>query len=362
MKSHLTACAAAMLLYAAHAVARTIPVHDTPTLAAAIAHATPGDTILLADGTYPIAHKILITISGTQQTPITLRAAHPLRATIRSSGLIAFELTASYWHVAGLDIRGTCANDTDCEHAFHITGNATGFQLTSSRLADFNAHIKVNANFAHALPSNGVIEDSEFFDTHPRHTNNPVAPINIDDAIGWIVRNNIIHDFQKDGTGEDSYGAFVKGGSERPLIERNLITCARDRPMLGRMVGLSFGAHGMDAQLCPPHWDAHTPCDPEVAGGIMRTNIVLNCNGEGIYLNKASGSEILFNTLAQTGGITFRYPSSTGIVRGNLVTSGIRAEDGAHFATNCNVGVAERLNTDQICPWDDRRTQPAGRR
>jgi hypothetical protein len=89
---------------------------------------------------------------------------------------------------------------------------------------------------------------------------------------------------------------------------------------------------------------------------------VLNCNGEGIYLNKASGSEILFNALAQTGGITFRYPGSTGIARGNLLTSAIRAADGAHFATDCNVALAEDDSTNQICPWDDSRTQPAGRR
>jgi parallel beta-helix repeat protein len=321
------------------AAARTIAVSDVTGLKAAIAEAAPGDDIVLANGTYPVPRKILVTSSGTAQAPITLRAAHPYRAAILSSSLIAFELTGSYWHFVDLDIRGTCTLDTMCEHAFHVTGNVTGFQLTGSRLADFNAHIKVNSNPAHELPSNGLIENNEFFDTHPRRTNNPVATINIDNAIGWVVRNNVIHDFQKDGTGEDSYGAFVKGGSERPLIERNLITCARDRPMLGRMVGLSFGAHGMDPALCPPHWDANTPCDPEVSGGVIRNNIVLNCNGEGIYLNKASGSEILSNTLAQTGGITFRYPGSNGAARFNMLNAEIRATDGARVTASCNVAV-----------------------
>jgi hypothetical protein len=329
-------CAAAFASVAQAAAARTALVADVSHLAAAIAQAGPGDTILLADGVYPIARKIAATASGTRQAPIVVRAAHRYGARIRSTGLIAFEITGSWWTFADLDVRGVCVDDTVCEHAFHVVGHADGFHLTGSRLVDFNAQLKVNADTAHALPADGLVDDNEFFDTHPRHTANPVAPVNIDNAVGWVVRGNLIHDFQKDGGGEGSYGAFVKGGSVSPILERNQVFCARDRPVMGQMVGLSFGAHGMAPALCPPHWDSGIACDPEVSAGIMRNNVVTNCNDDGIYVNKGRASEILFNTLVHTGGIIFRYPGASGEARGNLMDAPIRAIEGGHVTDGGN--------------------------
>jgi hypothetical protein len=333
------------LALASPAAARSIPVGDTVALAAAIAHAAPGDDIVLADGLYPIAHKLMASASGTAMAPITVRAAHRFAARIRASGLIAFEVTGSHWVFADLDIRGVCAEDTTCEHAFHVVGGAGFFTLTGSRLVDFNAHLKVNADEAHAMPESGLVEGNEFYDSHPRHTGNPVAPINIDNAIAWVVRGNSIHDFQKDGPGEDSYGAFVKGGSQRPLIERNRVNCAASAPIVGRMVGLSFGAHGMMPALCPPHWNAAMPCDPEVQGGIIRNNIVRNCNGEGIYINRGAQSAILFNTVLETAGIDFRFAGSGGVARGNLLDTGIRAQDGGNFTDGGNAVLPPRAGT-----------------
>jgi len=212
-----------------------------------------------------------------------------------------------------------------------VVGEASNFQLTNCRIVDFNAHLKVNADLGHYLPADGLVENNEFFDSHPRHTDSPVAPVNIDNSQRWVVRGNLIHDFQKDGSGEDSYGAFVKGGSEAPVIEQNVIECASGAPPLGHSVGLSFGAHGMDRNLCPPAWDLKQACDPEVSGGIIRNNIIGDCSGDGIYLNKARNSKILFNTLVRTGGIEFRYSGSTGVARGNLMTGAIFATDGGNF-------------------------------
>ena len=320
---------AILCLAAAPAGARTIEVRGSSALASAVQGARAGDEIVLADGIYPISRKLAAAAAGTVAAPISVRAANRQMATILSSGLIAFEVTGPYWHFAGLVVRGVCTLDTVCEHAFHVVGSTDGFALTGSQLVDFNAHLKVNADVAHHLPAHGLVADNAFFDTHPRHTNNPVAPVNIDNAVEWVVRGNIIHDFQKDGTGEDSYGAFVKGGASAPLIEHNVVDCSRDRPAVGRMVGLSFGAHGMDPKLCPPHWDGGVVCDPEVQGGIIRNNIIRACNGEGIYLNRAAGSQVVFNTLENTGGILLRYRGTSADVHGNRMPGAVRAELGA---------------------------------
>ena len=332
-------CSALMIvqLGLGSARARTLPVQDSAGLAKAVEDARPGDVISLADGIYVVTKKLHAFSSGAIAAPIIVRSAQGSGAHIRSSAQIAFEVSGSYWHFANLDIAGICSRDTDCEHAFHVIGPSTGFTLTGSRLADFNAHIKVNADVAHALPAEGLIENNEFLDTHPRHTDNPVAPINIDNAIDWIVRANLIHDFQKDGSGEGSYGAFAKGGAQAPIFERNLVYCARDAAAIGHMVGLSFGAHGMDANLCPPYWDGTRMCNPEVSGGIMRNNIVVGCTDDGIYLKRARDSAILFNTLVHTMGIEFRFASSTGAARGNLMMGYIRATQGGQFSDGGNI-------------------------
>ncbi len=320
---------AAALLLPQAARARLVPVADSAALAQAVAAARPGDDIVLADGQYTVAHKLLAASSGRADAPISLRAAHPLSAQINVSGLIGFEVTGAYWSFAGLSLRGVCAEDTNCEHAFHVVGAADFFHLQNSRLVNFNAHLKVNADASHHLPAHGLVRNNEVFNTHPRHTNNPVAPINIDNALFWRVEANTVHDFQKDGTGEGSYGIFVKGGAQAPVLADNIVTCARDAPPLGRMVGLSFGAHGMDPKLCPPHWDAQVPCNPEVTGGIMRNNTVSACNDDGIYLNQARDSQILNNHLAHTGGIHFRFTGSSGVARGNTGDARVVVTDGA---------------------------------
>jgi hypothetical protein len=332
-----TALALSLMCAAPRATARIVAVQDMQGLAAAMRNALPGDAITLADGVYPISQKLRGFRNGKEMAPITVRSDHKQGAHIRSTAQIAFEITGAHWQFADLDISGVCALDTDCEHAFHVVGASNGFVLRGNRIADFNAQIKVNADGAHVLPENGLIEHNEFFDSHPRRTNNPVAPINIDNAVGWVVRANFIHDFQKDGSGEGSYGAFVKGGAKKPIIERNLVYCARDRGPMGSMVGLSFGAHGMDADLCPPYWDAAKACDPEVSGGIMRNNIVSGCDDDGIYLFRATGSAILFNTLVRTAGIEFRSASSTGLARGNLMSGTIGAAQGGSFSNGGNV-------------------------
>jgi parallel beta-helix repeat protein len=324
------ACLVASMV-AGHASARTVKVKDVPGLAAAVAHAMPGDEIVLADGTFLLTDKIAARAAGTKDAPILLRAEHRWKAAIRSSGQIAFQVTGPYWTIADLDIRGICADDATCEHAVQVVGAASGFRLVGNRLVDFNAQLKVNADGARSIPSNGLVEDNDIFDTHPRKTDGPVTKLDIDNGAGWVVRGNRIADFRKAGGNQVSYGAFVKGGAVGALFERNLVVCSRKRYDGGTRVGLSFGGGGMDPALCAPHWDAATPCDPEVTNGVIRNNIVANCSDVGIYLNRAAGTKVLFNTLVHTAGIDFRYASSSGEARGNLSSSYIHdRDDGTH--------------------------------
>lgn len=93
--------------------------------------------------------------------PIVVRAANRLKAKVRFNTVEGFKVSGPYWRFDGLDVVGICPVDSDCEHAFHVSGRAVGFQLLRSRVADFNAQLKVNASPAadggYDIPRQGLI-------------------------------------------------------------------------------------------------------------------------------------------------------------------------------------------------------------
>lgn len=318
------------LLVASSAHAGVVNVSTSSELTTAITNAAPGDEIVLADGTYSIT-TVDCSQSGSSLLPIVVRAASPLGALIEIDGLEGFRVTGAHWHFEDLDVRGVCANDPDCEHAFHVSGAADGFVLRRSRVRDFNAQLKVNAAMVsgtYVTPNSGLVEYNEVGDTRGRNTSNPVTKLNIDTGDDWIVRGNYLHDAYKMQGDGVSYAAFMKSGGKRGLFERNLVLCSKDTTG-GTRIGLSFGGGGTAPQFCAPAFDANTPCSVEHDGGTMRNNIIASCSDVGIYLNRGKDSHILFNTLIGTTGVDFRFDTTSGEAVGNLLASMIRTRDNA---------------------------------
>lgn len=320
-----------VLALALSAHAAEISVADVAGLTAAIGAAAPGDVIILEDGDYALAG-VSCTAHGTEGSPITVRSATPLGAHVAFDGVEGFKVSGAHWHFEGLDIRGTCADDSTCEHAFHVTGAAAGFALRDSRVVDFNAQLKVNAapvNDVWTIPHRGTIERNEIFDTRARQTGNPTTKLNIDTGDDWVVRDNYLHDFEKGGGDGVSYGAFMKSGGHRGVFERNLIVCSTGGSTTGTRVGMSFGGGGTGAQYCAPAFDPNVPCEVEHTDGVMRNNIVASCSDVAVYLNKAANTQVLFNTFIKTWGVDYRFGASSGHAHGNLMDGRIRDRDGA---------------------------------
>lgn len=327
------------LLLAAPAAAAVVPVGTTDELVAAIGAAKAGDEIVLASGTYAF-DGVSCAAAGTEAAPIVVRAAEPLGAILELSGVEGFKVSGPNWHFEDLDIRGVCADDSDCEHAFHVFGAASRFTLRRSRVRDFNAQLKINAAQVGGVwmaPDDGLIERSELFDTHPRRTGNPVTKINIDGGKRWTVRDSYLHDFQKDGGDTVSYGAFMKSGGSDGLFERNLVVCTTAGSPDGARIGLSFGGGGTGAQYCAPAYDPDVPCEVEHTGGTMRNNIIASCSDVGVYLNRATDTQLHFNTLIATSGIDFRFATTSGVARGNVLTGKIRDRDGGTHEESDNL-------------------------
>jgi parallel beta-helix repeat protein len=334
----IAASLALMLATPRPASAELVPVSDASGLVQAIANASAGDEIVLASGTYAISSNINCTAAGTAQAPIVVRAAVPRTVLLQfgsGGGVVeGFKVLAPHWRFEGLDIEGVCAQDSNCEHAFHLIGDADFTVIRDNHVRDFNAQIKSNiATVSSAqFPDDVLVEANTFQDTRARVTANPVTKIDVVGGRRWRVRGNTLRGFQKDGGDTVSYGAFLKGNSRDGLFERNLVIC-EDGFSGGVQIGLSFGGGGTSpAGVCEDN-----VCIPEHQNGIMRNNLILNCSDVGVYLNSAANSRIQHNTLYATAGIDFRFAATTGDARNNLVSGPIRDRSSGGFTASGNL-------------------------
>ncbi|MEZ4462191.1 MAG: right-handed parallel beta-helix repeat-containing protein [bacterium] len=293
-------------------------------LIAAVSQANPGDTITVTQ-TFTVDQKISVTRPG----PVTVTAS--AGAIIAFDTVEGFLVQAPDWTFDGLTIRGVCGNDSDCEHAFHIVGGAERTRVRNSRLINFNAQIKGNGDSGSPrnYPDDVVIEYNEFFDEAARQTSNPVTKIDVVGGRRWVVRHNYIHDFAKGQGNGVSYAAFLKGNSRDGLFDSNLVVCEQLHSGQTRL-GLSFGGGGS----APDSICEDATCTPEHQNGTMVNNIIANCGDVGIYLNKASGTRLINNTVVGTSGIDVRFDTSTATVINNVVQGRIRERDGGVVSAN----------------------------
>lgn len=301
-------------------------VSSLQALGAAAATAEPGDVIQLEPGHYRFSgYSIKFSRPGTAVAPITVRAARLDEAVIESDAVETFHVSAPYWRFENLSMRGVCGDHSYCEHAIHLVGAATDVLIRNNRFQDYNAHIKINGEDAR-FPDRGTIEGNNFTNTAPRITDNPVTPIDLVAASDWHIRANIIADFVRGNGARATYGAFVKGAGEGNVMERNLVVCEwKLRGVPGEHVGLSLGGGGTDLHARREHGRTGF----EQVGGVIRDNLIVSCDDDGIYLNRAAGSVVDHNTLLDTSGIDVRFTETSATVTANIVDGPVRARDGA---------------------------------
>jgi hypothetical protein len=330
---------------AAGAPAPTVASVDQ--LKAALAAANPGDTIVLAPGTYHIGGRGLkINRAGREGAPITLRGGEGVR--IESSAVAAFTVEGAWWRFEHLNITGVCRKDADCEHAFHVVGDASHFSASHNTISDFNAHFKINGR-RERFPDHGLIEANTLTNSAARKTRKPVTPIDLVAASNWIIRSNLISDFVKDGGDRVSYGAFAKGAGGDTLFERNIVICEwKLQRAPGQRVGLSLGGGGTGGAFC-----RDGKCAVEQERGTLRDNLIASCSDVGVYLNNAAASRILHNTLVDTAGVAVRFAGSSAQVEGNLIDGAIKSRDGGE------VRAFENLDTSVAAQYFGRHPQRA---
>ena len=302
-------------------------VLNSAQLAAAIAQATPGQVITLVPGSYVIEGRGLrLDRPGAANAPVVLRAERLGDVTILSGAVAAFKVTAPYWVIENLIVRGVCGGHRDCEHAVHVTGGALGTVIRNNRFEDFNAQIKINGEDG-AFPDNGRIEGNTLTNSEQRSTRNPITPIDLVSASNWRITGNFIADFQRTGQGAATYGAFMKGAGEGTVMERNVVLCEwKLRRSYSPNIGLSVGGGGTFPDAVKRDLGKS---GLEQADGVIRDNLIAFCNDVGVYVNKGSRTVIANNTILDTAGVGVRFAESSAEVVGNLIDGVVQTRDGA---------------------------------
>ena len=331
--SSLCACAIAVVTAAVPVSALAVErvVSSPAQLALEIGRANPGDIITLQPGVYPLAAKLSVARAGLASARITVRALQPQSAILQSNTLELFLVRAPYWTFQNIQIEGVCAAHTDCEHAFHIVGQANSTIVRNTVLKNFNAPIKANGSVVDGIryfPNDVIIEDSKIYNETVRDTSNPVTGIDVVGGRRWRVRRNSIVDLAKGGGNGTSYSAFFKGNGRDGLFERNLLVGSLNHTG-GTRIGLSFGGGGTNpSSVCELN-----DCSTEHTNGIMKNNILMNFDDVGIYLNEAPSSKIYSNLIYNAAGVDVRFTSTASIVN-NIVSGAISARDGGQHITS----------------------------
>jgi hypothetical protein len=306
-------------------------------LARVVSSARPGDTILLADGTYDLRQTIDITTPGLT---LRSRSGDPSAVVLRGRGMqrdpvgVAISVSAAGVTIADLTIRDVGF------HAIQVRGElgASRFTLHNARLLDAGQQLlKGSVSEAHVYADDGLIACSEFAYT-------TTAPSNYTNGVdllatsGWTIRDNRFARIR--GPENDGWQAgptiLIWAAGKDTVIERNLI--------LDGYRGIALGLTDVPHRLARNGERAY-----DHSGGLVRNNVIVNLHrwaDEAIEANAARDLRVEHNTVFTEGetpwGIGVRFAAADVLIRNNLTNSRIFQRDGARATLDGNVTSARR--------------------
>jgi nitrous oxidase accessory protein NosD len=263
---------------------RTVEVRTADELAGAVTNARAGDAIEIEPGTYDVTANLVSRVSGAEGAPIVVRAREPGTVLLRYVGTgtaEVFLVRHPWWVIEGLDVEGACATDDACEHAFHVTGDATNVVIRDNRMWDFNQALHANRDRDGTPPDDGLFEHNEVFLTRPRAASNRITGLRMSGVSRWIVRGNVIRDVAH--VTDTAYAAYFVDGGEDGTFEGNLVWCRDAVDGGGGRVGLAVGV------VASP---------PEHTRAVFRNDVVRGCEGgNGILLHGCADCRLEHETV-----------------------------------------------------------------
>ncbi len=327
-----------------------VPVATVQQLVDAVDNASPGDTILVADGTYLLDGAYLrIDVPG-----VSLRSASGDPAAVVLDGDYVtteiVQVVASNVTVAELTLREAW------DHPVHVMSEGasiTGTVLYRLHVVDPGQQaVKVNPAVAGFYADDGLIACSrlELTDAGRAQVRDDCYTGGVDahQARGWVVRDNEVEGFWCE-LGLSEHAVHFWRGSRDTVVERNRL---RDNAR-----GVGFGLQETGTGRTYPD----NPC-PGVTGyvdhygGVVRNNFVSAARAElfaseygfdcGVCFTQACSASALHNTVFSSAppfsSIEWRFPHTTGgAVVNNLVSHPMRERDGATATLAGNLETAQ---------------------
>ena len=310
---------------------RVIEVRTIAELQRAIADAKPRDTILLADGQYPLQRMLEI---STPDVTLRSRSGNPDRVVLHGRGMerdpvgVAIGIGASGVTIADITVRQVGY------HAVQVRGErgASEFTLHNAKLTDTGQQL-LKGSFADngQVAANGLVACSEL----AYSTSAPSDYTNGVDILGtkaWVIRDNRFIRIRGPAARGWKGGPAVLAwkGAEDTVVERNLIVDS----FRGIALGLT------------PRYGA---VDYDHLRGVVRNNVVVNLHpwaDEAIEANGARGASIDHNSVLVNGSlpwsISVRFATATALVRNNLSNRSVIERDGGRVTQSGNVTAATR--------------------
>jgi len=304
-------------------VARKVSVSNQTEFLQALSNAQPGDYIEVNDGTYTfVGSNIRINVPGLVNRPIFLKAKNKHQARINFCNVEGFLVSVSDWIIEDFHIQGSCNDGSNNEHAFHLVGGSSRTVVRGNKIVNFMSHIKTNCNISgnNFVCSSGIkIIGNRFFNTINMPGSSPFNVINIDGTNDIEVRDNLLHDFTSANSGKSATGIYPKMHSDRFLIENNMVVCLKNSTNPNTMRGINVG----------DSLDGNIYCKDQKCtsyNGIIRNNIILNCQGGGnsfgLGIINQDQTKYLHNTIinAKKNWFDTVAPSADNVFKNNLVS------------------------------------------
>jgi hypothetical protein len=240
----------------------------------AINAAQPGDELVLAGGTYALTDRFGVSVRGTSDAPIVVRAADGETPVLSRAG--------ADQNVIDID---------DAEHVvfrgLEITGGSHGLRLVNARFVTVEGcEIHDTGDVALSANSGGSYEALRILRNHIHHTNNTGEGMylgcneNACQMFDSLIEGNYVH-HTNGPTVEQGDGIEIKEGSYNNIVRDNVIhdtnypciltysTAGNGAPnVIERNVLWACGDHGIQS----------------AADAIIRNNIILGSVGNGIAM------------------------------------------------------------------------------
>ena len=329
-----------------------IKVATVEQLQHAVSNATPGATILVAEGIYNLNG-----VSLVFNTPnVTLRSASGDRTAVVLDGAYKSRAIAQIY-ASRVTLADMTMRRAD-KHVIHVMSTARDDTL-NTRI--YNVHIidpgeqaiKINTASPGHYSDNGEIACSRIELTEagrPRIRNNCyTGGIDAHNARGWLVRDNVIEGFWCP-QGLSEHAVHFWDGSRDTVVERNVL---KDNAR-----GVGFGMKDKGSTRTYPD----DPCPAAQGyvdhyGGIIRNNFIFTCRKDlfaaqdgsdcGICLWQSCQTQVLHNTVYSTdplrtfSSIEWRFSNTRADIINNLVNVAMQERDGASANVSGNVTNAQ---------------------